>query len=832
MRNWDNWLRYQDNDRNPLHGCIQFMVKDGNTVAPIYDSEGTALANPQVTDIYGRTQHQVFIDTDVIAYFYKYVGEGVWSQQDGIDTSDVSKWSLQYTSENILDIIANITSDAVVSIGTIAELREVDVDSIPTVAGKKFVTLLGYFNSGDKEPINYYWNSESTEQDDGGSVIASENNITGRWIMIQPTEHVDSRHFGAFPSNSSNMEDQSYAITKLFNYCYTKGLRPFFNGSEDYRWFKYTNIDVVAHYIDVTDFTYFNDNGTSTITGEWNGNPRFYNGNTNIVAKNVKTSWNARSYTSYKNVEIDVDTTNKNWSNAIVNITISPATGFNFTNCVLSEHSNLTVNNTFNNCKLTSKMFNVASAVLTGKCTNCQLDVNDFRNAIELYRQARCTQDANPYFDYIDINNPGIPYDLYTGNKITSDTIAVSNLNNPLATKYTFTKIPTQASLVLNNVNGWYAIPSGLTVILNNCSVRLETNTNSIIHMTNSTVEFDEFHVEDNVQIVAYDSTIRTSYDVYAKTFKVNDCSVTANSINAETLEIDKSNIDASVVRVSSHTSAVSREVTYKSWDQSQTLTVTVNRFISGKLLDSKFNGTIVIDASYNNISNEETLVDTLDIIRCDSTSLNPIIVRSVMGAFEHDNLHKYRFIDNTGTFVYKQTVDCSAVAATYGTPGVMTLSFGGMLGAAAYGQEYDGVYYDDQTQYFTTMKLFSIGTTDAELSLQVHLNNDSGNNFILNQLETCLRDFDHAINLSTQSQFSSEADFYIADIKNASQYANATDPSQRASQTAWSDTWQIRNFIIGQAVSPNISDNYAGAQYIYNHSYKLTLTQNNHSTY
>ena len=37
MRNYDSWNRYLDNKGNPLHGCVQFMVKDGNTVAPIYN---------------------------------------------------------------------------------------------------------------------------------------------------------------------------------------------------------------------------------------------------------------------------------------------------------------------------------------------------------------------------------------------------------------------------------------------------------------------------------------------------------------------------------------------------------------------------------------------------------------------------------------------------------------------------------------------------------------------------------------------------------------------------------------------------------------------------
>ena len=49
MRNFDNWNRYQDNSGNVLRGCVQFNVKDGDTVAPIYDSDGTPLDNPQLT---------------------------------------------------------------------------------------------------------------------------------------------------------------------------------------------------------------------------------------------------------------------------------------------------------------------------------------------------------------------------------------------------------------------------------------------------------------------------------------------------------------------------------------------------------------------------------------------------------------------------------------------------------------------------------------------------------------------------------------------------------------------------------------------------------------
>ena len=49
MRNVDLWLKYKDNQGNPLHGCVMFNVKERNTQAPIFDSDGTALQNPILT---------------------------------------------------------------------------------------------------------------------------------------------------------------------------------------------------------------------------------------------------------------------------------------------------------------------------------------------------------------------------------------------------------------------------------------------------------------------------------------------------------------------------------------------------------------------------------------------------------------------------------------------------------------------------------------------------------------------------------------------------------------------------------------------------------------
>ena len=191
MKNFDVWNRYLDNQNHPLHGCVQFMVRDGNTPAPIFDSDERPLQNPQITDNYGRTQHQVFINSDVVAYFYKYIGNGNWQTQADpngppsdpvIDTSDVTKWSLQFTVESWDSSSIDLHSSSLFVVESMADLRALDLEEVPQLESeKKMILLLGYNQAGDKEPVCYIWNPESTDIDDGGSIIQGSE-LTGRWI--------------------------------------------------------------------------------------------------------------------------------------------------------------------------------------------------------------------------------------------------------------------------------------------------------------------------------------------------------------------------------------------------------------------------------------------------------------------------------------------------------------------------------------------------------------------------------------------------------------------------------------------------------------------------
>ena len=465
MRNFDSWNRYLDNNGNPLHGCVQFMVKDGNTIAPIYDSDGTALVNPQITDIYGRTEHQVFINEDVIAYFYNYIGDGIWNTELDIDTSDQTKWELQYTIENQSSSKISIETDAAICVPTVSALRNLDVEQVPSIGGVKTITLLGYNRLGDKEPINYYWDEYETSPDDEGSIIKSEDLITGRWIMVQPTEHCDTRHFGIFPSNSYNMEDQTYRIHKVIDYCNSKAIRPFFNGSAEYRWFRYNNLNINIDYIDVTDNTQFYDTGTSTITAEWNGNPRFYNANTNLVCTNVKTSWNANSYTSYKNVIIDNATPQTNWSNAHIDVRLNPATRFNFENCTFEPRHSLSTGNSFNKCHLTASMFITSnssqSPSFSGAATNCTFDLSDWRgNEIEkyCYIQLRTTNCSDPCFDYQGLSSTSNPLVNWGSSVIGAGVVKLMNFNYTGSSSTNLSPFDNSTNLVIENCTGNYGL--------------------------------------------------------------------------------------------------------------------------------------------------------------------------------------------------------------------------------------------------------------------------------------------------------------------------------------------------------------------------------------
>lgn len=213
MRAFDTWNSYLDNDRNLLHGKIRFCRKGTTDNVTIYNSSGNPIRNPEFTDMLGRTQYQVFLDSEenVTAYFYKYIGTGdimQWPSED----YDNTRWAYQYSSENMDPTSAlEITANTANGVATMQDLRDIDPDEVPLVNGAKLMWLYGYYNAGDTSPVLYVWDSASLESDDGGAVImANSMPGRGRWKLATRELHFDVRHFGVFPLDDKYSTDYSY----------------------------------------------------------------------------------------------------------------------------------------------------------------------------------------------------------------------------------------------------------------------------------------------------------------------------------------------------------------------------------------------------------------------------------------------------------------------------------------------------------------------------------------------------------------------------------------------------------------------------------------------
>lgn len=399
MRNFDTWDTYLDLSGKPLLGCVQFNVKDGTTVANIYDSDGVALANPILTNVNGRTSRQVFLNSDVRAYFYKYVGQGRFSdvEEISIDTSDTTKWSLQYTVESQDGRIIHIDSTSPMALSTLRSLRELDPSTVPSVDGLRIVTLLGYYNGGDCAPVEYIWDGGSTADDDNGSVIKAYNTQVGRWKLVAPEEVVDSRHFGVFPQDSTLADvDHTTRIVQLVNYCNSKSLSPWFNGSLSYPYFIYTALNVNSRNpIVVSRGTQFVDKANSQFYGDWEGNPLFVNGKTAVSCKVIRTSWNFRDAITYDEVYIDSATVKNTFQDAYVTVLV-PTAGKTFIRCQIVSDGKL-ANNTFQDCVLRASMF-TGESLSPVIDDNCTIQPLDFADRMDLWCTLR-SQQHDPVID-------------------------------------------------------------------------------------------------------------------------------------------------------------------------------------------------------------------------------------------------------------------------------------------------------------------------------------------------------------------------------------------------------------------------------------------------
>lgn len=668
-RSWDNWNKYTDNDNKPLHGCIMFMVNLGNTVAPIYDKDGTPLNNPQLTDVYGRTQHQVFIEEDVIAYYYKYIGNGLWYTEQDIDPSDNSKWQLQYTSKSELFINIENESNSTYAVNNIEDLRNINVANVPSVNGYKIITLMGYNVSGDKEPINYIWNSESTEPDDGGAIIATDL-IKGRWIMVTPTEHLDVRHYGVFPSNSQNMLDQTLAIQYALIYANNHGLRLFFDtltNTQSYHYYKLTNITLnPINQIDLAKGVTFIDNDVTIHSQQSNAfrnDPYFLNGDTTLYSNYAKASWNIKALNKAKTYEpatYIIDSTGASTSvksfqgwNVVVNQNI---TGYTFVQCNISGDSMISsstltsctldvigclyTDNTLQNLTLTEKMFNGSPMPQTA-VNGCIADIDDFGTKVNLWKYLHWRMED---FNDIDFKYVTIPTDFYIYNQELGDRSYANFIGT--GTSHTFGESSVPHVYRFTNVRGNIHIPGNANnqYVFDNCEINLTVGnkTNAYtISIKDSNIIFNDDLPNSTIYANSSNITLKSNYG--------------AVSIKDSTLVPLTSSTRLNTANFTAYSSIVNQEVSASNmlYKDSQ-----INKDIysvnNGTNIITYIDNCIWNDIQQHISSDTANTIISGDWTNNNATKANPIVI-DFTNITATDAVHNYSYDGNTGTFLPKE---------------------------------------------------------------------------------------------------------------------------------------------------------------------------------
>ena len=735
MRNFDNWNRYLDNNSKPLKGCIMFNVKDGNTPAPIYDSDETPLDNPQITDIYGRTEHQVFIDTDVVAYFYKYIGTGEFNtiRSEDIDINDDTLWSLQYTSENINDVLKHITSDSVTCVGTIADLRALEIDNVAEVCGEKIITLLGYDSIGDKEAVNYIWYPSLTDNDDNGSVIQGPE-LTGRWVMVKPTEHCDSRHFGIFPQNTTNFQGNTQRMEQWIAYCNSVNLRPYFSANGDYKFYKYNNLSFTIPVVDIAKDVTFLDTGTSNIwTTEFNGDPLFYNHATNLNSKEVKTSWGAYAFINPKHVNIDSDEFlfQTNYANCEVdlNVATDKVLSFNkctvnlnkalgsisaFVDCIINSKNMITAGCYFTNCKLTEDMFYGSPFIHVD--SNCIADFDDFEHKELMWLRIKDQQvqvnydwkgrltSQNPWENIVDSDRWLINY------KSTNLDAVMKESDNP----HTYYIENCAGSITLQG-------KAANTYIFKNCEMTVKFasgfNSGASIRLQDSTINVTQDRIAlANLNCQGANLIGNGSFDtehaylyntvqnvpVYCGYADVKDCNI-GNIIQVYGIDQeDEITVDTDPAATGTHT------------------VYHVHRIISGNFV----NNFVANQIQIGTVDSQDPHLTVVDLVRglsiVDNVGLysDPIKINRSFSS-QYDNYNVYTYKGNTGTMTFNNHYDTIYVEAGQWTPGVPLHITLAANNAAIYGYTNPG----DETGYVFIARFFTIGTINVKVDVETALN-------------------------------------------------------------------------------------------------------------
>lgn len=402
VRAFDNWNSYLDNEGKLLHGKIRFCKKGTTDNVTIYNSDGTvALRNPEFTDMLGRTEYQVFVDSeaDVTAYFYKYVGNGDMMGTE-FDDYDPARWEYQYSSDNLDPAkVVTLEADTAHGVATMADMREKDPDDVPAVNDTKFLWLYGYYSAGDKSPVLYVWDSASLSNDDGGAVICpSSVSGPGRWILASKNYIFDVRHFGIFGQADKYSTDYSYTsqLSNCADYLAKEGMNAWFPeiyNSLAYYLFDGTNTFSIPGDIYISDGVRFMCKTGTSGTAIQCANihkaaPYLFDssvqtGSATLTADNINISWVGGQVTGNARVSWTIDTSD--FARVITGKRVIFETnghaGLQLDNCQVESHKAITGDIVMQNMPVKTEWFADNYSWSDLSLYNCTVKLQDCKDA-------------------------------------------------------------------------------------------------------------------------------------------------------------------------------------------------------------------------------------------------------------------------------------------------------------------------------------------------------------------------------------------------------------------------------------------------------------------
>lgn len=635
MRAFDTWTSYLDNDRNLLHGKIRFCRKGTTDNVTIYNSDGIAIRNPEFTDLLGRTEYQVFVDTDtnVTAYFYKYVGTGdmmVWPSED----YDPSRWAYQYSSDNMDPTSAiDITSDTANGVATMTDLRAVDPDEVPSVNGAKLMWLYGYYNAGDTSPVLYIWDSASLDSDDGGATIMSNHAPgRGRWKLATRELHFDVRHYGIFPIDDKYSTDYSYTsqLANCAAYVDKEGLDAWFpslNNDMSYYLYDGTNTFAIKGDIYISDAVRFqvksDTTGTMITCHELHKRTPYLfdssvqNGHASLTADWVNISWVGGNCEGLARIGWVIDSSSfaRIIKDKEVKFITNGSTSLQLDNCVITSNKQITGEITISNSIIKTEYF------------ADDYDWSNLRSYDNDIRLVNC-KDANTYILLKNKQHDGSYGDL--NEQTVSDTTLLAGC---IAENAALQNVTIQGACELHNVSGSVTV-SGSSLALNAVDCWIFVNNSCTVDsmairrgsLAGANIQVLTTLYLDNVDINAELTTLGATATIVNSTINAD--------VYSTDIKLERDTINAGV-----HQRNVGNEVHpdvsycrfYGPNGKHYLAATTANTKVNGKWLHNDANG----GSSYNPIS-----IDLTNI-------------------YDSDSSHTYVYEHNTGKFLPRMPKIC-----------------------------------------------------------------------------------------------------------------------------------------------------------------------------